>query len=144
MKLLKISVLILTISCLSQNYVHGQYVQSKEQRLYMKKVERFQKMKRTGLTLMGIGAVTTVVSGILVSKGEFEYNPVTGQNEAQDSNATFGVLGLMVGIPAFGTGSVLTIIGNNKSKSYQRKLENVTAGYWKQGKCQGLSVAIRF
>lgn len=122
------------------------YGQIEKKELYERKVESYTKMKRTGFAIAGIGTVATTFGIMQLSRATWETtNTATGtQTTSSSPEAVQGSVGVLIGIPALVTGTVLGIIGATKSKSYNKKLQrlNVGVNYMPQNK--GLVITYRF
>lgn len=114
---------------------------------YSSKVEKFSRMKRTGIGLGVGGALLTGAGVALISSAEWETttNNYGGQTTTtSDSEGLGGLLMVIAGIPLTATGVVLGIIGNNKAKSYQSKLEGLSINMLYTPDKRGLALSYRF
>ena len=135
----RIATLILFLVSFSTSISFGQIEQRE---LYQRKVESYTKMKRTGFTIAGIGTVVTAYGVIQLSRATWE---TTGtQTTSNDPEALQGSVGLLVGIPAVITGTVLGIVGSAKSKSYNKKLQRLNVGINYTSQNTGLVLTYRF
>ena len=94
------------------------------------KVIKYQNLKITGLTLLGLGVTSTVVGISLMSSAHWEsYSTPTGTSmTTQDSQGGAGIIMLALGIPVTITGTILATIGTRKHREYKSRL-NVFSYY---------------
>lgn len=120
--------------------------QDQEKLLYLKKVEKFRKMKNTGavLTVGGgilfvVGIATLLNSSTTTTSNGYgsSYTTTQGNPEAGLAAYLFGSAGLGAGIP-------LWIIGKNNHRKYTRKLESVSAGAQLNLQAPGFKLTYRF
>ncbi|UXP33533.1 hypothetical protein N6H18_06145 [Reichenbachiella agarivorans] len=109
------------------------------------KVAQFGKLKRTGFTMLGVGGAVTIVSIVVIARADWYEDPYTGTYTTDDVSAAYAILGTVyVGVPLIIGGTVLSIIGNYKEKSYMRKFENLDVSYFKMEDAHGLRLAYSF
>jgi len=119
---------------------------SYDNRLYERKVEKYTKLKRTGTTLGIAGGALTVVGVILMSNANWHTDTnAYGQTQTttDDPQGVLGLVSVLVGVPMAGTGVVLGIIGGKKQRHYQRKLDNLSAGYFQRHGAHGITLRIK-
>lgn len=116
-------------------------------RTYSLKIEKFSRMKRTGIGL-GIGGTVLTVAGVaLISSADWETNTTYNGGQTtttNDSEGVGGVLMVLAGVPLTATGIVLGIIGNNKVKSYRAKLDGLSVNMLYTPDKKGLVLTYRF
>lgn len=114
--------------------------------LYEQKVHSFTKMKRTGVSLTVAGVASTILGIVMVSNAEWEtqsssYGSSTTSN---DPNAIVGSLLIGAGVGLTVPGVILGVIGNNKSKEYNEKLQRLNVGINYKPNNKGLVFSYRF
>lgn len=127
-------------------YISGVAQHKTDAELYKYKIKSYSKLKTNGVTMGTIGGGLTAAGIFLVSNGEWEeQNNGSGTTyHSKSSEATGGLVLLMVGIPLTITGFILGSIGHNKVKHYKNKLNNVNVGYYQHNKFKGVTMAMRF
>lgn len=120
--------------------------QDPEKLLYLKKVEKFRKMKNTGAALTVGGGILFVVGIVTLASSSTttvsygygnSYSTTEGNPGAGLAAYLFGSAGLGAGIP-------LWIVGKNNLRKYTRKLESVSAGAQLNPQAPGLKLTYRF
>ncbi|AHF17763.1 hypothetical protein [Niabella soli] len=94
-----------------------------------KSPEHYQKLKRAGIILTGVG-VASIAGGIALAVTGSNENPVMGTNSDYtpgDRKIIAGVLGITGGLTALGGGITMWAIGNNRLKKYADKVQ-INAG----------------
>jgi hypothetical protein len=137
MKILVSSLLIL-FSFSSVAQVNSQKV------TYQLKIDKYKRMKSTGIVMIVAGTVATVVGISNISSANYTTNPYTGQRTTSDPSAITGALLTLGGIGLVGGGIPLTIIGSKKSKQYQRKFDELALHLNLNPLQQGLALSFKF
>src|SRR6267154_2555659 len=101
-------------------------VLSSDRLLYAQKVEKFKRMKTTGILMTGAGAILLVVGISNLASVDYTSYSSSGQSPANDPKYTSGLLMLIGGEACLGGGIPLAIIGSKQSKKWQRKLDGLT------------------
>jgi hypothetical protein len=117
-----------------------------EKMLYIKKAEKYRKMKNTG-TLLTVGGVILTVVGVstLINSTTTTTVNGSGQNQTTSSgNAVGGAIAYVLGVACVGSGVPLWIVGAHAQKKYLRKLEAVTIGVNLNERNKGLTLRYRF
>lgn len=99
-----------------------------EKALYIQKAQKFKKMKDTGAVLTVGGGILTVVGFITAMNSSITtvdngYGNVTTTTQG---HPVAGFLALTLGHAGLGAGIPLWIIGKNKERQYNQKLEGVS------------------
>jgi hypothetical protein len=120
--------------------------QSDLQLRYQKKVSHYNQMKRMGGSLIICGSVFTVTGTILTIRGG---NRLSSDDYSDPVikdivGLEVGIVFLALGIAMDASGITLNIIGNQKSKQYQSKLNNLKMGVICNPNMQGISLVYRF
>jgi hypothetical protein len=94
------------------------------------KVIKFQHLKITGFTLLGLGVTSSIIGISLMSSADWEsYSTATGAGmTTQDPQGGTGIIMLGLGIPITIAGTVLATIGTRKHREYVSRL-NVYSFY---------------
>ena len=130
----------------AQYYVN-EYTGESQRSLYERKIVSYTKLKKTGWTLAGAGAVSTILGIVLIQNADWDTTTNSyGQQQSTSSDpaAFAGVLGITIGIPATITGIILGSIGNKKQKQYMYKLERLNFGYQRNDDFNSLRLTYRF
>ena len=109
---LTVALLLFAISFNSMAQIDNQKMQ------YLKKVEKFRKMRNIGFAMIVVGAGMGITGISRLTKATY-YTNSSGQTTSSDPGAAFLWIG---GAPLFGGGMPLTLIGHKKMKQYERKL----------------------
>lgn len=90
-----------------------------------RKVQAFTGVKNTGLTLLGVGAVSTVLGIVFVSNAKWDsYSTETSAGvTTKDPKGGAGIICLAAGIPVSITGIILAALGKRKQSEYKYRLE---------------------
>jgi hypothetical protein len=96
--------------------------------LYIQKAQKYKKMKDTGTVLTVGGGILTIIGYITtfnssITTTDDGYGNVTTTTEGHPVG---GFLALMAGHAGLGAGIPLWIIGKNKERKYNQKLEGVS------------------
>ena len=147
-KLLTLLVTIILFSPMFAQVAPRNY--SSQERLYVRKVISYDKMKRGGIGLAIGGTIMTGLGTFLladyVNKSVNEnYNDFYNNysDEQLDFQCFMGIAATTLGITAIGGGITLWAIGSAKSKSYSNKLNSLTFNL-SPGYKQQFSLAYRF
>jgi lysylphosphatidylglycerol synthetase-like protein (DUF2156 family) len=115
---------------------------------YQLKVDKYKRMKSTGIVMIVAGTVATIVgvSNLSSAKYTTSTNPYTGasQRTTNDPSAVTGALLFLGGAGLLGAGIPLTIIGSKKSKQYQRKLDALAIHLNINYQQQGVALSYKF
>jgi hypothetical protein len=115
---------------------------------YQLKIDKYKRMKSTGIVMIVAGTVATIVgvSNISSAKYTTSTNPYTGasQRTTNDPSAVTGALLVLGGAGLLGAGIPLTIIGSKKSKQYQRKLDALAIHLNINYQQQGVALSYKF
>ncbi len=101
---------------------------------YVKKVEKYRRMKITGTTLTIMGSVLCALGTVVMVHSTVE--------DGEPSDA--GVATLVAGHIAFATGIPLWIIGSNNQKKYSKLAQQVNVRINATPRSQGLTLTYRF
>jgi hypothetical protein len=119
-----------------------------EKARYLIKVDKYTRMKSTGIVMIVAGTVATVVgiSNMSSAKYTTSTNPYTGapQRTTSDPSAVTGALLFLGGTGLLGAGIPLTIIGSKKSKQYQRKVDALSLHINVNPQQQGVALSYKF
>jgi hypothetical protein len=111
------------------------------------KIQKFSKMRNTGLIMIGSGSLIAVGGIVLISKTDWSKTSDGNGNvnyHTNDPNGFGGILLTVVGVGLTGAGTALAIIGTNHSKKYQKILENMTIVPLIQHDHSGIMLTYRF
>jgi hypothetical protein len=111
---------------------------------YQLKIDKFKRMKSTGIVMIVAGTVATVVGISNISSANYTTNPYTGQRTTNDPSAVTGALLVLGGVGLVGGGIPLAIIGSKKSKQYQRKFDELALHLNLNPQQQGLALSLKF
>jgi hypothetical protein len=94
------------------------------------KVTKFQGLKVTGFTMLGLGGALIGTGIVLMSSAEWESysTPTSTGMSTSDPQGGAGIIMLAVGIPFTVVGIVLSAVGAKKHREYKDRL-NFFAGY---------------
>ena len=119
---------------------------SGEKLLYAQKVEKFKRMKTTGILMAGAGTILAIVG--ISNLASVDYTGSSSSSSsggpANDPKYTSGILMFYGGVGLMGGGIPLAIIGSKKAKKYERKLDGLTLNLNLNPKQQGLALCYRF
>lgn len=126
----------IVIMCLFVGKAAAQNTQPSTDKLdYLKKVEKYRRMKITGVTLTVVGTVLTIVGTTT-----FLNTPI----DEEGHNLEAGALGMVVGQACIGAGIPLWIVGANNQKGYNKKLQQLTVKVNATPRAHGLTLTYRF
>jgi hypothetical protein len=123
---------------------------AQDDQLYQRKIDQFNKVKKAGWTMTGIGSGLAVVGTVLLvttddtywNDDEYYEDSDDGMDEA--IQAIGGIVCIGVGIGLIAGGVTMASIGSHKVKSYKNKLNNLSLGMVYNSKQQGLKLTYRF
>lgn len=111
------------------------------------KIEKFSRMKRTGIVMLVAGSASTVGGIVLLANADWEKTS-TGNGSvnynSNDGNALFGMLLTGVGVGLMGGGIPLALIGHNKAEKYKGQLLSLTMVPIVETNYSGIHLALRF
>ncbi|HEY5918562.1 MAG TPA: hypothetical protein VIU13_14195 [Chryseolinea sp.] len=110
------------------------FAQSSDNIDYVKKVEKYRRMKITGTTLTIMGSVLCAVGTVVMIHDTVD--------EGEPSDA--GVATLVAGHVAFATGIPLWIVGSNNQKKYSKLAQQVNVRINATPRSHGLTLTYRF
>lgn len=111
---------------------------------YLKKSEKFRKMRNTGIGLLSVGGIGLVTGVVKLINAPSTYNSITGQTTKTGTSAEQGSL-LVLGGMVLGAGGIpLTIIGAINHRRYNKKLENVSLNLNLSPQHKGLVLTYKF
>jgi hypothetical protein len=140
MKIIIAAILLLVIT----SHSFAQVVQDKT--YYQLKVDKFTKMKKTGIALTVAGAILTGV-GLGISLNSYISTTDDGYGNIETTTHGQPVLGaftLLAGMGGLGAGIPLAIIGNKKQKSYQTRMNSLSLNINANPNRAGLILAYKF
>jgi hypothetical protein len=111
------------------------------------KILKFSKMRNTGYTMMGSGALMTMGGIILISSSDWNKtsNGTGSVNyQSNDPKGFAGILLTVVGVGLVGGGTAVTLIGTSHIKKYSRILNNVTMSPLIRSDQSGIMLTYRF
>jgi hypothetical protein len=124
--------------------------------VYQKKADKYQKMKRNGTFLAVLGGTVTATSLALIATTNWEeqesnnhsngyyYNTSnTSTTSTSDPKGVLGILGVAIGVPMTTLGVIFKVVGSRKQKEYQRKANNISAGYFQKHGAHGFRLSIK-
>jgi hypothetical protein len=127
------------------------FSQQDPQKLYMRKVASFTRMKNAGWTMTGVGSGCVVAGTILLAtlpsgywSTDYTYGYYEDYDESDDLQAAGGIIGICLGVGLLAGGITMGSIGSRKVRSYQQKLNNLSIGMICTPKTQGLTLTFRF
>lgn len=105
------------------------FAQQEEDKLqYLKKAEKYRRMKNTGSTLIVTGSLATV-TGLIMLMNSSTTTTSTGYGNVTTEttgNPVGGALLYILGNAALGAGIPIAIVGKNNEKKYNRMLQNLS------------------
>ena len=119
----------------------------KDKTFYQSKVNSYNKMKKTGGTLLVAGAGLTLVGVVLTSTVDWtKTTDIYGNTKfnSNDSKGGFGIASLLIGIPLTVTGIIFKTIGNKKQKFYSDKMNDFSLKFMQYGKQNNLTLSLKF
>jgi len=128
-------VLILSVSSFAQ------IDQQKAQ--YMVKVEKYTRMKNTGIGLTIAGSVLTI-AGIVTLSNVTWVEDGYGNYTTADGNAAGGAVCLLAGMGGLGAGIPLAIVGSKNKKKYEGKLQSISLRFKANPQNTGIALLYRF
>lgn len=116
-----------------------------EKALYLQKIEKYHRMKRTGKTLTFLGSALSIAGLITLfnSTTTTTYNGSYYQTTT-DGNPGAGLAAYLVGSACVGAGVPLWIVGGVNEGRYQRKFDALTVGANVSPRQAGLTLRYRF
>jgi hypothetical protein len=140
----KSSIIICLLIFISTSNMNAQAYQELSQEQLQKKVESYKSMKTTGMVMTFIG-IPALVAGAVLYVNWVVSNTNYSSNSSIDSGGAVGGLVLMVVRELMTVGGiVLWSIGGNKSKKYQRKLDESTGKLSLKSGKYGVGLVYRF
>lgn len=114
--------------------------------LYLKKAEKYRRMKSTGTTLTIGGTVLSVVgmAVLLNSTSTTTYNVGGPSQTTNTGNAAGGAIAYVLGSACVGAGVPLWIVGGINHGKYNRKLENLSTQLNVAPQATGIKFTLRF
>ncbi|MBL3654746.1 hypothetical protein [Fulvivirga sediminis] len=140
--------LALILVLINVEFTQAQF--DENQLTYLRKVEKYGRLKRTGMAMAIGGAVMTTAGVALINQADWVdsnsngYGGSSNTVTTDDPEGVVGVLFTIVGVPLTITGVVLAIVGNSKEKKYEQKLDRISAGYYRKHGASGLTLTYRF
>jgi len=128
-------ILILSVSSFAQ------IDQQKAQ--YLLKIEKYTRMKNTGIGLTVAGSVLTIAGIVILSNANWVEDSY-GNYTTTDDNAVGGVVCLLGGMGGLGAGIPLAIIGSKNKKKYEAKLQSVSLRINANPQNTGIALVYRF
>src|SRR5687767_2608744 len=111
-----LTLLIAFILCSATTYAQL----DEDKALYLKKVEKYRKMKGTGQLLTFGGSAMMIIGIVMISNSaETTYNSY-GQQQTTSNNAGGGIALYFLGAGALGAGIPLWIVGGINKGRYER------------------------
>ncbi len=133
--------LVLILLLFSMSFVC--YSQVDPQKMaYVKKSEKYRKMKNTGRVLTVLGGVLFVSGIVTLSKSSIIYN--SNGTQSTIGNPGLGALEYLGGVAGLGAGIPLWIIGGHNQKKYDAKLQNLSVRFNATPQHKGLTLTYRF
>ncbi len=111
------------------------------------KADRYRKMQTSGFVLLGSGSAAMITGAILISSADWTTTTdmYGNTNHTTDDPVGFAGVGVcIVGFALMASGTVFTIIGTSKTKSYQQKLHNLSIAPCITPKQAGFQLTYRF
>lgn len=115
---------------------------SEDKALYLKKVEKYRRMKSTGQALTLGGSAAMIIGVVMLANVETTYNSY-GQ-ATTSGNVGGGVALYLLGGCAVGAGVPLWIVGGINKGRYERKLQTVSVRLNTSPQNTGLTLNYRF
>lgn len=126
--------------------------QNQQNLLYQAKVEKYTKMKHTGVGLTIGGTILTgigiglMVDGIRKVNNDDTYDPYDPNSSTStdgSGEALVGYLGFVLGVSTTTTGIILWSVGSSKSNKYQQRLNSISLNL-NPGRNQMFSLSYNF
>jgi len=121
-----------------QTYAQQQ-PQSQEKIDYFGKVEKYRRMKNSGIALTVVGSVLLVAGTITVLNATVEE-----MFYVESDKADIGVACMLAGQIGLGAGIPLWIVGANNQKKYSKKVQELTVKINGTPQSHGLTLTYRF
>ncbi len=122
----------------------GSFAQvNSEKVIYQLKIDKYKRMKTTGIVMIVAGSVATVIGVSNISSATYTTNQF-GQRTTNDPSAITGALLVLGGAGLLGAGIPLTIIGSKQSKKYQYKFDALSLNLNLNLQQQGLGLSYKF
>lgn len=125
----------------------GIHAQQDKSAFLQAKVQKFSKMKNTGVILLSAGGVS-IVGGIVMMSNADWTKTSDGSGDvnytSKDPKALIGILLTGAGVGLMGAGIPLTIIGNKKSTLYKKQLNELTILPYYDSHHAGIYLSFRF
>ena len=128
-------ILILSVSSFAQ------IDQQKAQ--YLVKIEKYTRMKNTGIGLTVAGSVLTIAGIVILSNATWVEDGY-GNYTTTDNKAVGGVVCLLGGMGGLGAGIPLAIIGSKNKTKYEAKLQSVSLRINANPQNTGIALVYRF
>jgi len=103
------------------------------------KMEKYRKMKNTGVALTALGSVLVVVG--FVTMNNSTYNIWTGE---ETGNFDAGAVTFLIGAGGLGSGIPLWIVGAHNQRKYKNKVEGISVRLNSNPQSRGLTLTYRF
>jgi hypothetical protein len=117
-----------------------------EKLVYLKKAEKFRKMKNTGAALTISGSALIAVGLITMINSSYVTIYDTGgqSHTTTEGNPGLGIAAYLVGNACAGAGIPLWIIGKNNYRKYNNKVNDLTSRVSLSPQANGLTLTYRF
>lgn len=137
---MKIIVLLVFLFSLTANC----YAQVDPQKLlYVKKSEKYRKMKNTGRGLAVVGSILFIAGVVTLSNVTYVYNS-SGAATVASGNPEQGVLMFLGGMAGLGAGIPLWIVGGHQQGKYEAKMNSLSLRINANPQNKGLTFTYRF
>jgi hypothetical protein len=117
-----------------------------EKLVYLKKAEKFRKMKSTGTALTITGSALIIIGMVTLANSSYTttYNGSGQSYTTREGNPGAGIVAYVVGNACTGAGIPLWIIGKNNYRKYNNKLNDLSTGLRLKPQTNGLTLSYRF
>jgi hypothetical protein len=111
--------------------------------LALQKIEKYTRMKNTGIGLTVAGSVLTIAGAVILSNVTWVEDSY-GNYTSTDGNAVGGAVCILGGIGGLGAGIPLAIIGSKSKKKYEAKLQSISLRIKANPQNTGIALTYRF
>lgn len=120
------------------------YAQVDQQKLlYVKKSEKFRKMKNRGTGLAVVGTILFIAGIVTLSNVTYAYNS-SGVATATSGKPEQGALMFLGGVAGLGAGIPLWVVGAHNQRKYEKKYQNLSVRINAAPQNRGLTLTYRF
>ncbi len=135
------TIVLLVFLCSLTAHCYAQIDQQKL--LYVKKSEKYRKMKNRGTGLSAVGTVLFIGGIVTLSKVTYVYNSV-GTATVASGNPGQGALMILGGMAGLGVGIPFWMVGAHNQRKYEKKYQNFSVHFNAAPQNKGFTLTYRF